>query len=150
VDESTELLQKNTSRISRGLSSKASEGRRTTIPGEGAVFFCLHADPTQARYGFNEELSLSRGNTKISDVMPTFFSGAASQKRRDPIPATLHDFSSVYGNLPTAMALDIVLAACALSGKFFPHISSTDGIRCLSRDRFDTLGGLTVTPLEIS
>ena len=150
VDESTELLQENTARIAKGLSSKTSGGRRTRIPGEGAVFFCLHADPSRARHGFIEDPSLFRGTPEISDTMPTFFSGAASQKRRETVSTNLHDFSSMYGNLPTAMAFDIALAACTRSDGLFPHISSTDAIRCLSRDRFDTLGGLTVTPLEIS
>ena len=150
VDESTELLRENTARIAQELSPEASGGRRTALPGEGAVFFCLHADPCRARHGFVQEPGLSRETPEISDILPTFFSGAASQKRRDAVSPNLHDFSSVYGNLPTAMAFDIALAACALSGELSPHIPTPNAIRCLSRDRFGTLGGLMVTPSEIS
>ncbi len=149
VDESTELLKEMTPRIAEGVSPDLSGGRRSPLPGEGAVFFCLHADPSRARHGFIQEPGLSREHPGICDSLPTFFSGAASQKRRHALSSSLHDFSRVYGNLPTAMAFDIALAACALHDGLAPHLPHPDAIRCLSRDRFGTMGTLMVTPSEI-
>ena len=150
VDEYTELLQENSTRMALELSSETSGGRRNHPPGEGAVFFCLHADASRARHGFIDQVKVSRVQPDRAQTTPVFFSGAAGPRHRAALTTTsLHDFSNVYGNIPTAMAFDIALATCVLQGVLSPRIITPNTICCLSRDRFGTVGKLIVTPQEI-
>ncbi len=143
VDEHTDLLDVNSRRIASELLSETSGGRRDLLPGEGAVFFCLHADPAHARHGFFEEISMSRGGTRVG-ADPVFFSGSASSERRGSMDL-MFDLSPAYGNIPIAMAFDATLALLAIQGLLSPIISGNAAVQCQSRDRFGVTGSIRVT-----
>lgn len=143
VDEHTDLLAENSLRLARDIPVQASGGRRTPPPGDGAAFLCLHADPARARHGFLEEPAVGRDMFR-AESGPVFFSGSAGPGLRRTIPL-LRDFSPVYGNMPTAMAFDAILAAMALHGLLGQELGACQSIRCLSRDRFGLAGSIRIT-----
>lgn len=142
VDEHTDLLEENALRIARDIPPGLSGGRRNTPPGDGAVFFSLHADPSRARHGFFEAASVCR-DACIAGAEPVFFSGSASPQRRGKPPLFL-DFSAAYGNTPTAMAFDAALATMALRGRLGPGLGANGSIHCMSRDRSGLIGSIRV------
>ena len=143
VDERTALLEINSQRIADNLSAENSGGRRRLVPGEGAVFFCLHADPDHARHGFIEGAPLS----KTSLDAPIFFSGSASPAQRNTLPP-MHDFSPLYGNMPIGMAFDAAVALLAVQGRLGPVMGECHAVHCLSRNRFGMTGSILVTSGE--
>ncbi|MGE4441636.1 MAG: beta-ketoacyl synthase N-terminal-like domain-containing protein [Desulfomicrobium sp.] len=143
VDEYTALLDTNTKRIAESLPAESSGGRRRLAPGEGAVFFCLHADPDKARHGFIEATPLSKPYLDV----PIFFSGSASPAHRPDLPPA-HDLSPLYGNIPIGMAFDAAIALLAVQGQLSPAIKKCPAVRCLSRDRFGMTGCILVTSGE--
>ncbi|MBE1426597.1 3-oxoacyl-[acyl-carrier-protein] synthase II [Desulfomicrobium macestii] len=143
VDEHTALLEINAQRIAENLSAEISGGRRGLAPGEGAVFFCLHADPEHARHGFIENASLS----KTYPDAPIFFSGSASPAQRNTLPP-MHDFSPLYGNIPIGMAFDATVALLTVQGRLGPVMDECPAVHCLSRNRFGMTGSILVTSRE--
>lgn len=141
VEEQTPLLVENTRRLARGHTS----GRGRLAPGDGAVVFCLHADPAKARYGFAQDIFLA--TTAARQHGPCLFSGTAADATRRTLGAT-HDFGPVYGNLPTALAFDAALGALAVSGQLAPEMDTPTAVHCLTRDHFGMLGGVTILGSE--
>lgn len=143
IDEHTALLEINAHRIAENLSAENSGGRRRLVPGEGAIFFCLHADPERARHGFIEDTSLSK---PCLDA-PIFFSGSASPAQRNTLPP-MHDFSPLYGNMPIGMAFDAAVALLVVQGRLWPDMDECPAVHCLSRNRFGMTGSILVTSGE--
>jgi len=140
VDEHTALIETNAKRIAKNLPAENSGGRRNLVPGEGAVFFCLHADPDRARHGFIEAVAPSKS---CFDV-PIFFSGSASPAQRNTLPP-MHDFSPLYGNMPIGMAFDAAAALLAVKGRLKPAMDECPAIHCLCRNRFGMTGSILVS-----
>lgn len=143
VDEHTALLETNTQRIAENLPPESSGGRRRLAPGEGAVFFCLHADPGKARLGFMEAMPPSES---FLDA-PVFFSGSASPEQRNAFPQA-HDLSPLYGNMPIGMAFDAAVALLAVREQLSPALEKCPAVHCLSKNRFGMIGRILVTSGE--
>jgi 3-oxoacyl-[acyl-carrier-protein] synthase II len=152
VDERTDLLQHTTDRMV-AESAQRTHGMRRSYPlGEGAAFFCLHGDPSRAKLGFVDNITVSRGEPADIANGPIFVSGGAGPARSKAM-ATRDDifhFTPVYGNLPIAMAFDMAIALLAHHGGLLPHMNPSTRIFCMSRHHSDTRGILTVSPLEKS
>lgn len=143
VDEYTALLETNTQRIAESLPAESSGGRRRLAPGEGAVFFCLHADPGMARHGFIDAMPPA---DSFLDA-PVFFSGSASPEQRNAFPQA-HDLSPLYGNMPIGMAFDAAVALLAVREQLSPALEKCPAVHCLSRNRFGMTGRILVTSGE--
>jgi 3-oxoacyl-[acyl-carrier-protein] synthase II len=143
VEEHTALLETNARRIAENLPPEISGGRRKLVPGEGAVFFCLHADPKKARHGFIEAVPTAESLPHA----PIFFSGSASPEQRQVFPQA-HDLSPLYGNMPIGMAFDAAMALLAVGGQLSPALKQCPAVQCLSRNRFGMTGSIFVTSGE--
>lgn len=138
VDERTDILEDNSRRLAGEIPAAMSGGRRVLPPGDGAVFFCLHADANQSGRAVIQNVSLS-ANEPASG--PVFFSGQASAARRANFASI--DLSPAYGNTPVAMAFDATLAVLGVSGALAPEFTA-QSVHCASRSPFGHTGGLTI------